>query len=212
MFEYKFFPNSYNYSLIKDKEISFEHFLNLQIKFKNDFEKLLINIIDFVKIDNYINSFGNEIPNINDFEYNFYHKFSSLGSKYIFLRNNVHIENLSLEEIDVINAAIIDNVDLDSKFLLNTFSKVLYEAGESAMFGIPIQKNEVSSKSLVFEFAYDQRKFSDIKQYNFVNQISEDLFNYLSSSIKNVIPTDVSIIKYCAIPDIYFDKEKDEFK
>ena len=169
MKEYKFYPNSYNYTLIKDKGISLEHFLKLQIKYRNNFEKLLMGIFDFKKIDDYIDSFGKKIPTVNDLEYNFYHKFSLLGSKYIYFRNNIHIENLSLNEIEIINASIINDVDLDSKFLLETYSKVLYEDGDIVMFGIPLEKNGVFSKSLVFEFTYNQKEFSNVEQYNFFN-------------------------------------------
>ena len=66
MKEYKFYPNSYNYTLIKDKGISLEHFLKLQIKYRNNFEKLLMGIFDFKKIDDYIDSFGKKIPTVND--------------------------------------------------------------------------------------------------------------------------------------------------
>ena len=205
MQEYKFYPNSYNYTLIKDKGISLEHFLKLQIKYRNDFEKLLMGIVDFKKIDDYIDSFGKKIPIVNDLEYNFYHKFSLLGSKYIYFRNNIHIENLSLIEIEIINASIVNDVDLDSKFLLETYSKVLYEDGDIVMFGIPLEKNGVSSKSLVFEFTYNQKEFSTVEQYNFVNEIVNVLLKSLRNSIKGVINTDISIISYNAIPDIYLN-------
>ena len=205
MQEYKFYPNSYNYTLIKDKGISLEHFLKLQIKYRNDFEKLLMGVFDFKKIDDYIDSFEKKIPIVNDLKYNFYHKFSLLGSKYIYFRNNIHIENLSLNEIEIINASIINDVDLDSKFLLETYSKVLYEDGDIVMFGIPLEKNGVSSKSLVFEFTYNQKEFSSVEQYNFVNEIVNVLLKSLRNSIKGVINTDISIICYNAIPDIYLN-------
>ena len=99
----------------------------------------------------------------------------------------------------------MNDVDLDSKFLLETYSKVLYENGDVAMFGIPLEKNKVPSKSLVFEFAYDQKEFSTVEQYNFVNEIVNVLLKSLSSSIKNVIMTDVSMISYYSIPDIYLN-------
>ena len=98
----KFFPESYNFKLMVEKGLNKELFFKLQIKYKNDFEKLLMKIIDFKKIDDYINGYGYNIPFVDDFDYNFYHKYSVLGSKYIFFRNNIHIENLSLEEIKII--------------------------------------------------------------------------------------------------------------
>lgn len=203
MLEYKFFPDSYNYTLIKNKGINLENFLKLQIKYKNDFEKILIGIIDFKKIDNYIDGFEKKIPIITDHKYNFYHKYSLLGSKYIFFRNNIHIENLSLDEIEVINTSIVNNVSLEYKFLIDTFEKVLYENGDIAMFGIPIESNEVLSQSLVFEFAYNQKEFSTIEQYYFVNNIKDELLRDFNNLINKVIDVDVSVICYNCIPDIY---------
>ena len=112
---------------------------------------------------------------------------------------------MSLNEIEIINASIINDVDLDSKFLLETYSKVLYEDGDIVMFGIPLEKNGVFSKSLVFEFTYNQKEFSTVEQYNFVNEIVNVLLKSLSNSIKGVINTDISIISYNAIPDIYLN-------
>ena len=199
----KFFPESYNFKLMNEKGLNKELFFKLQIKYKNDFEKLLMKIIDFKKLDDYINSYGYNIPFVDDFDYNFYHKYSVLGSKYIFFRNNIHIENLSTDEITVLHDCLEKNKDLDINFLIATFKKVIYEEGDAAMYGLSTPSNIVPSKSLVFEFAYDQKKITDISQYNFVNQIKNTISNYLTSSIVKVLNTEVFLHTYKAIPDIY---------
>lgn len=205
MIDFKYIPDSYNYNILKNNKIDKNKFLKLQIKYRTEFERLLINIVDFKKIDDYIDNFKFDIPVVDDFDYNFYHKFSTLGSKYIYLRNNIHIENLSFDEINIIDNSLKDNAYLDYNFLRATFKKVLYEDGEFSMFGIPLEKNLVFAKSLVFEFAYDQAEFKDVSQYNFVNDIINTIHTSLENSIEKVIDTKISIISYNAIPDIYID-------
>lgn len=204
----KFFPETYNLKLINEKRINEDLFLKLQIKYKNEFEKLLIKIIDFKKIDEYISNHGYNIPIVDDYDYNFYHKYSVLGSRYIFFRNNIHIENLSFEEIKIIINCLEKNIDLDINFLISTFKRVIYEDGDIAMFGLPTSNNRVDAKSLVFEFAYDQKKFTDVSQYNFVNQIKNVINSKLKECINKVFETEVAMITYNAIPDIYILKNE----
>lgn len=203
MINYKYIPNSYDYSLINEKQIDKEKFLRLQIKYKNDFEKLLLKIIDFKKIDEYINSFNLNIPYISNQENNFYYKYSILESKYLYLRNNIHIENLSNEDIEIIANALKNNLDLNLDFFNKTFKHVLYEKGDYSMFGIPMLRNKVSSKSIIFEFAYNQNGFKEVSQYNFVNSVIDVIYKSLSDSIKKVIDTEITIHSYNSIPDIY---------
>ena len=203
MNEFKYVPDSYNYEKINKIKLTKEEFLNFQIKYRIDFERILKSIIDFNKIDSYIESFAYNIPIIDDEDYNFYRKFSTLGSKYIYIRNNIHIENLSIEEINIIDVSIKNNKLLDYTFLLATFKKVFYEEGDFSMFGVPISKNIVNSKSLVFEFAYDQLRFMNVSQHKFIDKTKEQLEVLLMKSINKVINTNVSLISYNGIRDVY---------
>lgn len=199
--KYKFYPNTYDYSKIK--VIGEKEFLSLMIKYRNDFELFLSRIINFKSIDAFIYSLGGSIPAVNDIEYNFYHKYSSLGSNYIFLRNNIHIENLSDEEINVIRSAIYNKKVLDNEFLMNTYKRVLYEDGDYTMFGIPMKKNMVPSKAVVFELSYDQKKLTQVSQLKVIDKAKEMVDNFIKEEIKKRLDTDIYLLVYNAIPDIY---------
>ena len=86
------------------------------------------------QINKYINDSKVDIPRIKDKEYNFYHLSSNLNSNYIYLRNNIHIENLTNEEI----LYLVNNDNFSDDFIINTYQRVLYEEGDATYFGICI--------------------------------------------------------------------------
>ena len=137
--EYIFIPNS-----IDNKKENFA----IQIKYKNEVEKLLSKFIEFSMLDDKIREVSNVFP-VDDYEYNFYHKFSVLKSDYIFLRNNIHIENLTPEEQEKIK-----NNEISDEFILETIPKVLFEDSGKSFFGKQVLEYLANSKSIVFEIAY----------------------------------------------------------
>lgn len=205
MNDYKFFPNSYDYNKIKELDIFEDYFLKLQIKYRNDFEQLLNGFVNFQSIDDTINSSIN-IPTLDDSTYNFYHKYSLLNSKYVYLRNNIHIENLSREEIKVIEEAISNDKKIDTQFLMNTFKKVLYENDKGkSMFGIESDEYLMDSDSLVFELSFDQKKFTDINQFKVIENLLLSLKPFLENYIGEVFNTKISVLKYNGLIDIYIN-------
>ena len=211
MKKYNFYPDSYDINKISQLNLSEELFLRMQEQYKKSFEILLSKIFNFESIDKYIDSSNILIPTIDDEEYNFYHKNSFLKSKYLFLRNNIHIENLTVNEIETINNCIIANKELDIQFLINTFKRVLYEDGDLSMFGIESKECVLNSKGIVFEFAYNQKEFTDINQIVFIDKLFEIIERTLKKEIKKVLNEEVEVLKYNGIPDIYiFSKDNDE--
>ena len=205
MNNYKFFPNSYDYDKIKELDIFEEHFLKLQIKYRNDFEQLLNGIINFQSIDNALNDAIN-IPVLDDSTYNFYHKYSSLNSKYVYLRNNIHIENLSKEEINTIEEAMSNGKNINTQFLIDTFKKVLYEGVDGkSMFGMENNNCIIDSDCLVFELSFAQKKFTDINQFRVIENLLASLKPFLESSIGKMLDTKISLLKYNGLVDIYLD-------
>lgn len=202
--EYVYIPNTYNKEKIHDRNFSGQQFLNCQIKYRESLESIIKSVIDFTKIDTFLSQY--EIPKLNDNNYNFYHKFTSLGSNYIYLRNNIHIENLDVEDINYINTCIIAGTLLEPKFIEKTLSTVIFEEGNFMIFGLTNIKNQVQSKSIVFEFAFDQIGCRDIQHLLKIEDIYEkyikpEIISKLSESFK--IP--VSIIKYNGIPDLFME-------
>lgn len=210
MKKYNYFPNSYNLDKIKELNLDDEFFLTMQEYYKKYFEILLSKIVNFKSIDDYISTIGISIPIINDKNYNFYHKNSYLKSEYVFLRNNIHIENLTKEEINKIKSCIISNEELDTQFLLNTFKKVLYEEGDFSMYGIETDDCILNSRSLVFELAFNQKDFVSTNQIMLVEKLEEMLNKILIDTVKKTLDTEVSLLKYNGIPDIYLTNRSKE--
>lgn len=194
--KYKYIPDSYNNSIIKERFME-DEFIELQVKYRKYLESILSKFIDFKKIDEKIKEVIN-IPKIEDKDYNFYHKFSSLNSDYVYLRNNYHIENLSDEEINKIRQ---DKMDFE--FINKTIPKVVFETGDKSFYGTPIEKYLADSKGLVFEFSYDQIQLIDIKEYKTIKQIEKELSNVITKTLNERLKIPVTLIEYNGLNDLY---------
>ncbi|MBR2587823.1 MAG: hypothetical protein IKD77_01285 [Bacilli bacterium] len=198
--KYNYYPDSFNYNLIKSNFADEDEFINLSVKYKQHLENILNKIIDFKKINDLIKSKNIEIPLVEDKQYNFYHKYSVLNSDYIFLRNNIHLENLSVDELNELKNGV------DDKFIMNTLQKVIYEKGDKTFVGIPNDFSMVDSKSVFIEFAYDQKKCESIDQLRNIGEIVNTVFDYIEKDLsKYKMP--LSLTVYDAIPDIYKQTE-----
>lgn len=196
---YIFIPEISNKSDFSDKE-----FLSYQIMYKQHIEKILSLIINASFVDQYIINNNLSIPTVDDDEYNFYHKYSLLGSKYLFLRNNIHIERLNKEELEELKN------NPSSDFFKRTFKTVLFESDNSfTYFGSPLRKNEVKPNSLVFEFAYDLKKATSMKQIKDINNLLLFINKYVSE-LSQKIGISISLLEYNAIPDLYISTKKNE--
>ena len=196
--KYIFIPDSIDKEKKEKLGMSAQDFLQCQILYKQLFEKLIFSTINASRIDDLIHKNHYNIPIVEDSGYNFYHKYSKLGSKYLFLRNNIHIERLTLEEINELKN------QPGKEFFNKTYSRVLFESlnSTSTFFGNPSLETKVLSNSLVFEFAYDLRKIRDMNDYNSINDISNAIQDYLKKiSIKSGL--NISYLEYSSIPDLY---------
>ena len=192
--KYKYIPESFDKKLIVSKFHDIDEFVNLQRLYRSLFERLLLKFVDFKLLDANIN-----LPKVDDEDYNIYHKYSTLGSNYIYVRNNFHVEKLSTEEIN----ELINIKDLDIAFLKKTVSKVMFEDGDYTFYGTPMDETEGKSKGLVIEFAYDQNKIKSIKDLKMGYKVIDDTFKSLSKDLKRVFNSEPSFIVYNAIPDLY---------
>ncbi len=200
--KYKFIPDS-----IKDEDIALfninqDEFLNLQIDYKQAFEKILQEEVDFCIFDNWINKINTNLPVVNDKEFNFYRRYSDLGSDYIYLRNNIHIERLSFDELNRLKSGITRD------FLLKTYKKVLFEDGDYTYFGNATDMNLIPSKSLVFEFAFDGKECKNLEEYNFYKHYKDQIFKFVAKPIETKLNCAVSIHRYSAIPELFIDESK----
>lgn len=204
--EYNYYPNSYDSNAVKDKFYNTKDFVKAQILYRRGIEKIINKIIDFNIVNDLILNKEVEIPKILDSEYNFYHNFSSFNSDYVFLRNNIHVEKMTSEELKI----LLHSDNLPEDFFKNTMERVLFEDGDECFCGLPVDNNLVNSKSIIFEFAYDQAKCTSIKQLNEIHKIITDIFNYIDKKMSSTINYPLSFLIYNSIPDIYNKKEENE--
>ena len=206
MNKYTYIPDTYKKELIKERFKNEEEFVNLQFLYRKGFEKILASVIDLNKINSYFEEDNIEIPQMGgeDEKNNFYHKDSLLESEYFYFRNNIHVENLSDDELEILKSS--DSLDYD--FYKNTFARVLYENGETTYYGAPLNENLVKCKGLVFEFSYDQKQMENIAQLKKANSIFEKIKEQVSGEIKTKLGFDTSFIVYNGIPE-QFKKKAD---
>lgn len=200
--KYKFIPDSIKDDNITLFNINRDEFLNLQIVYKQAFEKILEEEVDFCIFDNWINKINTNLPVVNDKEFNFYRRYSTLGSDYLYLRNNIHIERLNFDEINELKSGITRD------FLLKTYKIVLFENGDYTYFGNATDMNLIPSKSLVFEFAFDAKECKDLEEYNFYKHYKDQIFEFIAKPIEKKLNCSVSIHRYSAIPELFIDESK----
>ena len=199
----QYIPDTY----IKDDRVDTNTFIELQYKYREGFLKYLSTIINFGEIDEEISKYDVEIPTIDDQEYNFYHHDSLIGSNYLYLRNNIHLERLDDEELKRLVSG-----EEDVKYYADTYKKVLYEDGDSISYGIyPDDSNTVKSKAIIFEFAYDQTKTKSIEDLLKTKKCYENIFSIINEKLgENNIETDFLVYK--GIPKIFVKEEKEVTK
>lgn len=197
--KYKYVPNTYD--RIKVNQIGEDIFLEYQIKYRGSIEKFLQSKINFEEIEKELNELN--LPIIEDKDYNFYHKFSNIHSKYLYLRNNFHIENLNKNEIQYINDMIGQNQLLSDEFLLSTYERVIYEKGDNYIFGLTNLDNSVKSKSFVFEISYSRKKCEGLNHKIMIDSRLPILKNELKEKMEKQLNKPVSILIYDGAPDIY---------
>ena len=195
-----YIPDSYDYKKLEEMGISSEEFLNLQVKYREGFETYLKDLIDFNEINSYILTKG-ELPKVDDEDRNFYHKYSTLGSNYIFLRSNVHIERLTPEEINILK------LNPTSEFYQKTYDRVLFETTEEVniMIGSAIPEHIVKGRSIIIEFSHDMKK-ENSEQMIKADEISKYLKDLLEKygEARNI---PISFLEYKAIPDSFLGGE-----
>ena len=168
-------PNTYDSASIEMNFYNIEEFVRLQKRYRKALEEYLDKKVHLRTTDKKILSSGLQIPKVEDQSYNFYHQSEVLKSGYLFVRNNIHIERLSAEELRYLKG----NPTIEETFIINTLQRVIFEEGAYTFFGPPMDETEVKCNSVIMEFAYDLAKCKTIDQLleieEFIKKIYEEL-------------------------------------
>lgn len=201
--KYNYVPDTYDRDLIKEKFKDDDEFLQCQLTYKKAFETLLTKVYDFKGIDEKVNSDG-LVPKVITNEEDFYHRNTNLQNNYVFLRNNFHVEKLSKEDLDNLKKEIITQ-DLFNR----TLPDVLFEEGDETFIGRAIEENLVNSKSLYFEFAYNNYEVDDFDFLTKIEDKRDEIFKGIETAFKGKIGIPISFITNDSIGTIL--NEEDEF-
>ncbi|MGL4697377.1 hypothetical protein [Enterococcus larvae] len=160
-------PMTYDIELAETKGLAenghlSETFDQVYTMYRKVFENYLIGQLDISDFDQKLQDSSLGYSPVEESEQTIYQKDSSLDTTYIYLRNNLHIERLSTEELEIFR-----NLKGDPEFLENDKLKAIVESSYPKV--IPLYDREdkeletsydpsgnpsVLNRALVFEVAY----------------------------------------------------------
>jgi hypothetical protein len=159
-----FAPQSFDYplarqnGLISGDDALSEEYLSLQAEYKVAFYAHLDALADISQYDDALSGSSHNFSAVPPDEQSVYQKYGSYGNKYIFLRNNFHIERLGADDLD----ALKTGGDL-SEIVARTYKDViavLYDGGGNDFIaiyesGAMSGASEAPNNALVIGIAYN---------------------------------------------------------
>lgn len=198
-----YIPNTYNNDLVGLRFYDLDEFVRLQKKYRKALEEYLDKRVHLKEVEQTILDSGLDIPKVEDQEYNFYHQSEVLTSGYLFVRNNIHIEKLSEEDLKYLKETPV----LDEKFIEGTIPTVIFEDGYHTFFGNPTDENRVDCKSVIMEFTYDMVRCKDDEVLFGTMRLKDKIQELLQERFKQAqIP--LSYLVYVQIPDYFIEDKK----
>lgn len=162
--------NQINMKLINDKKLiksgKLDRYSIIQAFYRKAFDLYIKSLIDVKKYDDMIENSGLDFTVIPDDRKSIYHYVSSLDLKYIYVRNFLFIEKLSLEYLNIfIDKIKKDDYVVDDSILdvvKRTYKDVIkdncihgeYKELTTACYGAWTEENLVSSNNLVLCIHY----------------------------------------------------------
>lgn len=183
-----------------------DKYFELLKKYKFLLEKYLIDKLPIKKYDDLIGNSKYLLSPIKKDDMDFYQSFSSMRLNYIYLRNNLSVEKLSIEDISFIlnlNDIQVNNPNEDVlKLIDRTYRDVIdcrvrdFDIILKKCYGIDRDDFWISSNELVFGLRYDEFINNDLddnkkwlnnynEQLSFVGNIIDEL-NVICSKILNI--------------------------
>lgn len=204
--EYPFITNS---ELLEEKGfgsgIPNEEYFKLKNKYKRFLDSYIKEILPLELIDTNMKKSELKFVPIKKEDMDYYQITSTMGLSYIYLRNNIYIEKLSLEDIKYLSSK--DKYDDDTReFVKRTYLSVInpYEDDENLIlfYGPENSKHLCESKDIVIGIRYnefDENGMTDEEyQENFIAQLRlvAQLSTVLEIGGENELGSKVRCIQY----------------
>ncbi len=206
------YPFIISYDEVKNKGLGNENEINENYikylnKYKKLFEEFLLKKYPLKSIDDSIKNSKYVFLPIEEDNMDFYQSTSTMNLKYIYLRNNLNIEKLSLKDLKYLNECDETLNEENEKFILNTFKDVIdpckkEEKVRNIIFYGPENRNYIcDSTDLVFGIRYDELSSSNLRDINwkeeFINK--NNILNEIVNIIENDLVKDNNIKVRCII-------------
>lgn len=108
--------------LVTDNKLNSKYF-NIQKNYKVLFEKYIAETLDLKKYDDLLANSDLKIDSCMPYRMDYYQKNSTLDLKYIYIKNNLHIEKLAKEDLDSLELG--NDEELLKKIVKKTYSDVI---------------------------------------------------------------------------------------
>lgn len=196
-------PFRYDMNLMKEKGLADniggnEKFIKITNNYKVLFEKFLLTKTSLRTFDNnLVNSKLSFVP-IKDEDKDYYQRTSTLNFKYFYLRNNLNIEKLSVEELNYLESLDYDTLELDDKnisLIEKTFKSVInptniedVESKTILCYGPDIERFSVNVCDLVFGVRFDEYDPVGLSGDEWIHNSCEQM-KYLLENMKNLEET-----------------------
>lgn len=200
--KYEYYPNTIDLKLINQKKILSE-FVLLQKKYVESFEFYIMKKINVKKYDLMLTEFSEDIHYIPDISNNIYKKCSYFESNYFYLRNNIHIERLKIEEINEIRKAIANHSILPFSFIKNTIYLMIDEGIKKISYGYDNLDDYFEPDIFIFEFSYFSLKINDVKNFITIKNHFEKIANSFCQEFNEVFNCKSTYRLYTGLPLLY---------
>ena len=167
-------PRHFNIKGIKEKNIISEYWKLVAI-YRYYLEIYLKDILKLKEYDDLISTSKLVFDILPKEKQDIYQKWSNMELNYIYLRNNIYIENLNNEEIETLK-----NNCITFEFIENTYQKVIRPNVEencaSINYGPDSKKFQASPNSIVLGIRYLDGSNGNSDMERTLNRIEKDIF------------------------------------
>jgi hypothetical protein len=199
---------------------SLEIYLQIYSVYSKLFRNYIIETLNLKKYDDELLNSGLNYLKVSDENMDIYQDFSKNDLNYFYLRNNLYIERLSIEEKEFLYKIFIGDKSITEEqiklFIENTYYKVIFENVNNdgnilnTNYGPDSSEFYVSNNSLVIGVRYDQfnlngmsdKEWDDLYQKQTFNLI--DVIGKIEKNENDKLKVPVNIIVY----DDYSIKKK----
>jgi len=118
-----------------------EKYYSLVKNYKVLVDRYLVNKLPLKDMDDKINDSGLSFVAVNNENMDFYQKFSSMKLKYIYLRNNLYVYKLSIEDIDTIVNLTVNQLRKPSNELIDLIERTFNDVIDAKPIGDDVSVN-----------------------------------------------------------------------